>query len=280
MDGPELTRGGYSIFHETMADMTWPEVERAAREGAVLLWGLGVIEQHGPHLPLGVDVYLPQATLKRTRRMLAGRGVPALVIPPFYWGINNVTGSFPGSFTVRPETMAALMLDVFQSVRKDGFETVFCLSGQGDALHNLTMAEAIRKGRVQSGVRAYFVLGAALLERLGLRPDDPALLTIPFDPPRGKHVDVHAGNGETSMVWGCYPDLVKADVIPTLKSTDLGVEDLEEWRKGWSNARRKTPLGYLGDPAAADPERGRAIIEMQAALVTEAIVKKLESGSP
>ena len=63
MDHPELTRGGYSIFHETMADMTWLEVERAARNGAVVLWGLGVIEEHGPHLPLGTDV-----CICRTRR--------------------------------------------------------------------------------------------------------------------------------------------------------------------------------------------------------------------
>ena len=48
MDDSELTRGGYSIFDETMADMTWPEVEAAARAGAVALWGLGVIEErHG-----------------------------------------------------------------------------------------------------------------------------------------------------------------------------------------------------------------------------------------
>ena len=91
----------------------------------------------------------------------------ALIAPPFYWGINNVTGSFPGSFTVRPDTMRALMLDVFSSLRKDGFETIFCISGQGDALHNQTMAEAIRRGRAEIGVRAYFVVGSAWAERLG-----------------------------------------------------------------------------------------------------------------
>jgi creatinine amidohydrolase len=47
---------GYSIFHETMADMTFPELVQAAADRAVVLWGLGVIEQHGPHLPLGTDV--------------------------------------------------------------------------------------------------------------------------------------------------------------------------------------------------------------------------------
>jgi creatinine amidohydrolase len=263
-----------------MADMTWLEVERAARNGAVVLWGLGVIEEHGPHLPLGTDVYLPYATLKLTRRRLAERGVEALIAPPFYWGINNVTGSFPGSFTVRPDTMRALMLDVFSSLRKDGFETVFCVSGQGDALHNQTMAEAIRRGRAEIGVRAYFVLGSGWAERLRFEADDAQFLIYPLSPPPTPHADVHAGVGETSMAWGFFPDVVRTDVVRTLRSTELGPDDLAEWRRGWSNARRKTPLGYLGDPAAGDPERGRMLLEAQADLVAEAIVAKLASGSP
>ena len=280
MDHPELTRGGYSIFHETMADMTWLEVERAARNGAVVLWGLGVIEEHGPHLPLGTDVYLPYAALKLARRRLADRGVEALIAPPFYWGINNVTGSFPGSFTVRPDTMRALMLDVFSSLRKDGLETIFCISGQGDALHNQTMAEAIRRGRAEIGVRAYFVVGSAWAERLGFAGSDAQFLIYPSSPPPAPFADVHAGAGETSMGWGFFPDVVRADVVRTLRSTDLGPDDLAEWRRGWSNARRKTPLGYLGDPSAADPERGRMLLEGQADLVAEAILTKLASGSP
>ena len=59
--------GGYSIFHGTMADMTFPEVMQAAADRAVVLWGLGVIEQHGPHLPLGTDVYMPSALLRRVQ---------------------------------------------------------------------------------------------------------------------------------------------------------------------------------------------------------------------
>ena len=280
MDHPELTRGGYSIFHETMVDMTWLEIERAARNGAVVLWGLGVVEEHGPHLPLGTDVYLPYATLKLARRRLAERGVEALIAPPFYWGINNVTASFPGSFTVRPDTMRALMLDVFSSLRKDGFETIFCVSGQGDALHNQTMAEAIRRGRAEIGVRAYFVLGSGWAERLHFEPDDAQFLIYPLNPPPTPYADVHAGAGESSMAWGFFPEVVRTDVVRTLRSTDLGPDELAEWRRGWSNARRKTPLGYLGDPSAADPERGRMLLETQADLVAEAILAKLTSGSP
>jgi creatinine amidohydrolase len=280
MDDHELTRGGYSIFDETLADLTYPEVEALARDGAVILWGLGVIEEHGPHLPLGTDVYLPYATLKLARRLLDARGIKAAVLPPFYWGINNVTGSFAGSITVRAATMTSLMLDVFDSLRKDGFESIFCVSGQGDALHNQTMAESIRRGRVETGIRAYFVVSSVWAERLGFDPGAPEMLVYPLTPPPQRYPDVHAGSGETSMVWAYYPRLVRQDVLSKLEPTRFTAEDLAEWRKGWANARRKTPLGYLGDPASADPNRGRVIIETQARLVADAIAAKVQSGSP
>lgn len=280
MDDPELTRGGYSIFDETLADLTYPEAEALAREGAVVLWGLGVIEEHGPHLPLGTDVYLPYATLKLARRLLQARAITAAILPPFYWGINNVTGSFAGSITVRPDTMTCLMLDVFQSLRKDGFERVFCVSGQGDALHNHTLSDAIQRGRVESGIRAYFVISSAWAERLALDARAPHLLVYPLSPPSPPHADVHAGNGETSMVWAYYPRLVRQELLPTLEPTRFTAEDVAEWRKGWANARRKTPHGYLGDPASADPGRGRMIIETQARLVADTIAAKIESGIP
>lgn len=49
---------GYSIFSDTMADMTFLQIEQAAQEKQVVLFPIAVIEEHGPHLPLGTDVYL------------------------------------------------------------------------------------------------------------------------------------------------------------------------------------------------------------------------------
>lgn len=278
MTDSNLTDGGYSIFHETMADMTYPELERAAREGAIALWGLGVIEEHGPHLPLGTDVYVPYAKLKRVRRLLDTRGVKAVIVPPFYWGVNHVTGGFTGSIQIRPETMVDLMLDVFRSLAKDGFRAVFCLSGHGDALHNKTIADGIKRGRGETGIDAYVVLGAALAQRLGLDAGDPQFITVAIEAPRGKHMDVHAGDWETSLIWGVYPDLVRREIIPTLKSTDFGPADLAEWRRGGEIALRKTPLGYLGDPASADPARGRTSLDREAMAITDAISRKLSTG--
>jgi creatinine amidohydrolase len=278
MATPEEGRRGYSIFHETMADMTWPEVESAAGAGAIALWALGVIEEHGPHLPLATDVYLPNATLLRVRQLLEARGQPAVVVPAFYWGVNTVTAAFPGSITVRPETMVELMVDVFQSLRRDGFEAAFCLSGHGDSEHNVTVAAGVKKGRQRTGIRAFALFPQWMAQRLPLDTSERHLALFEEELPQGQFFDIHAGFVETSLVWALYPDVVRLDLLPRLKSTDLGLDDLLEWREGWSNARRKTPAGYFGDPASADPEAGRRLLESQAQRVADCILSRLASG--
>jgi len=48
----------YSIFNETMADMTWPEIEKSAKNGAIILLPTGVIEEHSPHMCMGQENHL------------------------------------------------------------------------------------------------------------------------------------------------------------------------------------------------------------------------------
>jgi creatinine amidohydrolase len=287
------------IFAGTIAEMTWFEVERAAKEGAVLLWAFGVIEQHGPHLPTGTDVYLPQARLRDIKRVLAERGVQALIMPPYYWGVNVVSGAFPASYGVRPELMKELMADVFGNLMTDGFRHVFCFSGHGDALHNRTILEGIRLGVERSGIDISFVVDAALVARLGLALDDPqvtlhasgnnglfgALTSSPSAPDerdsdaQPRYIDVHAGQWETSMMMCCCPALVREEVRTTLRSTDYGPEDLAEWRRGYEHARRKTPLGYFGDPNAASVEEGRRSLQSAAERAADAIQERLKGSA-
>lgn len=282
MSGISGHAGGYSIFHETMADMTYPEIEAAARGGAVGLWGLGVIEQHGPHLPLATDVYIPSAVLRLARADLARRGIASVIVPAFYWGVNHVTGRFPGSFQVRPEIMIELMTDVFRSMAKDGFGRVFCLSGHGDALHNRTILAGVRQGSAAAGIDGRVLASAALAQRLGIDRADPNLALIPAPPASGPapvHLDIHAGDYETSMVLDICPGTVRSEIARALPATRLGMSDLAEWRKGEDAARRVTPEGYFGDPAKADPGRGAILLRQEAAAVAEAVAAALRGAA-
>jgi creatinine amidohydrolase/Fe(II)-dependent formamide hydrolase-like protein len=64
--------------------MTYPEIEKAAREKAVVIFPAGVIEEHGPHLPL--EWTRTKATLGEASNGAEKRGIQALIAPPFYWG--------------------------------------------------------------------------------------------------------------------------------------------------------------------------------------------------
>jgi creatinine amidohydrolase len=265
-----------SIFQDTIANMTFPDLAKAAADRAVVLWGLGVIEQHGPHLPLGTDVYMPSELLRRVRKILASKGVASVIMPPFYWGVNQVSGLFPGSFMVRPEVMIELMVDLIKSLKKDSFSTLFCVSGHGDALHNRTIFDGVCRGADESGLSAYFVGAPSFFKRIGIDPASPRVLpTVTEVERKSKYFDVHAGEFETSSMWAVYPDLVKDELLPTLKSTDFGIEDLTEWRKGGEHALRKTPQGYLGDPAASSRELGERMMAEHAEIVAEAIAAKV-----
>ena len=66
---------GEPILKDTIAEMTSGEVVEAIGRGAVALWAFGVVEQHGPHLPTGTDIYIPSARLRAVKRLLARDGV-------------------------------------------------------------------------------------------------------------------------------------------------------------------------------------------------------------
>ncbi len=277
--GPELTSRGYSIFDGTMADMTYVQIEKAAKEKAIIIFPIGVIEEHGPHMPLAVDTYGAYLQAKLVKGELEKKGIQALITPPFYWGINNATGSFAGSFTVREETMVNVLWDTLASLKRWGFDRVFFTNHHGDADHNQAILKAIQKARVDTGIRAYYVLEEAMAKRLGLTGKEPHILVFQGAPaPPSKYIEVHAGGGETSFMWYYFPDVVNLEIWKTLKSTDLTLQDLMVWRRGWDEARKVTPLGYFGDPTTASPEKGKNATEGYGKAVSE-LIEKFLGGS-
>lgn len=192
--------------------------------------------------------------------------------------MNHVTGLFPGTFHLRPE-MVEVMVDTFRSSKKDGVRHAFCLSGHGDALHNRTVDAGVVRGRAETGLDAFVILSEGLLRRLGLDPAQPHLVVTPTERASGKFLDVHAGDWETSVVMAEYPHLVREEIARTLPSTDFLPADLAEWRQGGEHTMRKTPRGYLGDPAAADAGRGAQDLEAESAWIADAIQRTLERAT-
>lgn len=218
---------GYSIFHETVVDMTWPELKKAAEEKAMVILPVAVIEQHGPHLCLGTDAYLGYRLNLELKRTLEANGVKAVIAPPLYWGIMqlNESGAFPGSFTVSPPTMKALLLDVLTDLHRWGFRYVFCFNHHGDRLHIKTLNEAIAEAKEKMDLVFYNDQ-----ERQDSQngPDFQHYVTGKLFEP-----NYHSGSPETALMLDFYPEFVNVNIVKNLKPEST-------WQ----------PLGYVGDPAS------------------------------
>jgi creatinine amidohydrolase len=168
------------------------------------------------------------------------------------------------------------MTDVFASLKKDGFECVFCISGHGDAVHNRAILDGVRQGSAAAAIDGRMIVSRAMVTRLGFDSTNPHLaIAAETGAPPGGPIDVHAGRWETSLMWAAFPEVVRSAVLPDLAPTDFAPADLAEWRKGGEHARDKSPLGYVGDPAASSREHGLSLLQHKAALVADAVATAL-----
>jgi len=277
--GAQRSKGSYSIFEETMVDLSWPEVEQAAKDNAIILFPTGVIEEHGPHMSLGVDTYEAYMKCKLLKRELERRGIHALIAPPFYWGINVATAAWAGSFASRASTVQAVVFDALASLRKWGFLNVFFINFHGNRDHSLAICSGIEEARGATGIKAYYLLGLSDARPWGLVGKEYVL--IEENPPASAtppsiYLDPHAGKSETSMMAYYFPGQVDLELARKLMPTKVKAEDFAKWRSGPEVAKEMTPLGYVGDPASFDPNAGRREMEEgvgRSAKVIESFIK-------
>jgi creatinine amidohydrolase len=252
------------LLSHTMAEMTATAVEAAARRGAAVLLPVGVMEAHGPHLPIGTDAYIALQLCRLTQKYAAGRK-ETLIAPPYFWGINAVLSEFTGSFRIRPETAAALLTDIIDSLAGDGFREVLVVSHHGDRAHNDMILDVLQKAhlRGQTGARwLYAPTRWKMIERLGQTGKEPVWVQWDHEAALDAFkvtglLGVHADEYETTAMVRYYPETVDFEALRDLEPTRLTLEDLQVWRGGGEAARRLTPDGYFGAPNPVDPDLWR-----------------------
>ncbi|MFD3449987.1 creatininase family protein [Microbacteriaceae bacterium 4G12] len=251
----------YSIFQETMADMTWTEVEESIRNGAIVLLPSGVIEQQGPHICTGADIYISHLICKYMKRELEENGIHILIAPPFYWGINHVTGAFPGSFTARKDIVKALLFDILDCLQKWGVQQVFLIDVHGDYQHGSALFESIKEARAELHIDVKLVISHWIANQLLISKTDPHYLIfeVPIQLPeeKPKYFDIHAGEESTARMLKHFSSLVDINIAKTLEPTNFAEKEFKEWQKGGEKVRQLTPSGYFGNPAnfaSVDPE--------------------------
>jgi len=257
----------YSIFKDTMVDMPYPEIEESIRQNACVLLPVSVVEEHGPHLCTGTDIYLTQSLTQKVKQKLDAKDHKAVIAPPFYWGVNSITNGFVGSFSVKPETMTIILLEILENLKNWGFRKIFLLNFHGDFIHIKTIADIVAKAN-EENIEAYFLIDSNSISRMDLNRDASYLASVKLDSNKANLetdvIDIHAGATETSWMALSYEELVNIEKAKSLAPTNLTFIDLKQWVKGGEVAKNITPLGYCGNPSNIDLEKIKTMADILA----------------
>ncbi len=112
---------GQAILWE---EMTWKEVEEFVKKMDMVILPTAATEQHGPHLPLAVDTIDCYEVAKRISARLS---IP--VLPPICYGCSQSHGDFPGTISLRPETVTRTICEIAEWLYKSGIRKLLILNG-------------------------------------------------------------------------------------------------------------------------------------------------------
>ena len=247
----------YSIFEDTLADMTFTEVEECAKNNAVVLFPIAVIEEHGPHMCLGTDVYLAYQCCVKIKKGLEKYEIKSAIVPPFYWGINHCTGAFTGSFSSDKETMKNSLVEIMRNLDKWGFHKIFPISVHLDYVHIQAIINAVDEAYNNYGIGSYMAFPDDVLKYYGLNGDESYIIALKSevnDFVDRDYLEVHAGGVETSWMMLHYPDLVRQEIAKKLTATDITDKDMYIWYNGGEEVRKRIPNGYIGNPSKINYE--------------------------
>jgi creatinine amidohydrolase len=267
-----------SPFKETLADLKWTDVQRLVQQNALVLLPLGVIEEHGPQLCLGTDIYTAHLHCLAVKEKLEQAGRTATIAPPFYWGICQSTGSFIGSFRIQKETARALLLDILTSLAEFGFRRIYGVNAHGDIEHQVAILEACKEAGEKLSIQASLLFPQHLIPLYGLKGDEPYICSLPpsdLQVSQSSYPDVHAGDIETATMQQYYPHLTDADIAKSLPPVTLGDDKIWSWLLG-GQTRDLSPDGYLGSPADYESVAVIGNIEDIARRASEAILTHLQ----
>lgn len=233
-------------------DHTSPELGRLADAGAVVIVPVGAIEQHGPHLPVSVDIVNAFEVARRAAESVME--FPVVVAPPVWWGVSPHHMGFPGTLSLRTDTFIELVSDICRSIAAHRFRRILILNGHGgNASVVNTIAQRLSEGSpaVWAAAATYFSMIAADLREIG--ESDFGGMS-------------HACEMETSLLLALRPDLVQMDLAEDDMRGPWTSFFTWDMRVGGTvyypyDMRRDTAQGVIGAPSLATREKGERILQ-------------------
>lgn len=221
------------------------------RSQGVCLLPFGILEKHGPHLPLGTDLLDV-----RYAALHAAEQEYAIVFPEYYFGQIAEAKHEPGTMAYSRGLQLALLQETTDEMARNGCVKILIVNGHGGNDSLLPYFAQTQLDKPHDYV--VYVFGERTPEHGG--------------PPKKTKIDMHAGESETSKMMISHPELVH----PERASSESGADQARQKISGdiytgiWWYTR--FPFHYSGEGAAATKELG----EYQMKWWIDSVVKAIQ----
>jgi creatinine amidohydrolase len=230
------------VVSQTKLSLKWEEltapdfVQAIHQSQEVCLLPIGIIEKHGPHLPLGTDLIDVRFAV-----MNAVAQEYAVVFPEYYFGQIFEAQQQPGTVAYSLSTQLTLLQETVKEIARNGCKKVLIVNGHGG---NNSLLPLFAQAQLATP-RDYVVYVFGL-------PNE----AVPGRPPLKTKYDMHAGEVETSAMLIARPDLVQMERADSESGADRNRVKLPEsvYTGIWWYAR--FPNHYAGVGSAANKPLG------------------------
>ncbi len=234
-------------------EMTWREIADAGAATArwIAVLPLAAVEQHGPHLPLGVDTFIAEAYLARVREILPA-DLPVTFLPVQRVGVSVEHLAYPGTLTLSAATAIAAWTELGESLARAGLRKLVLVTSHGG---NVAAMELVaRELRARLGMLAVTVGW----HRFGY-PNDT------FSGDEKRH-GIHGGDIETSLMLAAMPETVRMEQAPNAVPATVTMAREFKWLGAYRPAgfawmtQDLHTIGALGDATLATAQKGDAAL--------------------
>ncbi len=251
-------------------DLSTLDFSNANTENFLAILPIAAVEQHGPHLPVGVDSKIVDGIVKIISKELPEKS-NAIFLPTFKIGKSNEHLKFPGTLSFSAQTLYSSLLDIGECVSSAGTRKLVFLNSHGG---NISLLDVVaRELRIRHEMLVFSTNWFGFGMPSGLYSDDELKYGI------------HAGDLETSVMLALEPKTVQMDksenFIPKTVELDnefkhIGLSSSVKF--GWQ-AQDLNTFGACGNAKAATKEKGEITLKHACMKIIEAI-SEMEKISP
>jgi len=245
-----------------MEELTSPRfINAVEKAGGVCIIPLGIIEKHGPHLPLGTDLFEV-----RELACAAAKKEYALVFPPYYFGQIFEARHQPGTMAYKHELVWEMLEETCNELSRNGVKKIILANGHGGNTSFLQYFCQVQLEKQNDFIVVLF------------RPGTDPVLDKEIRSMQKAKLDGHAGEEETSMMYFIRPDLVDLDAIKTQSGLDQ--DRLKALPYGYTGIwwYASYPNHFASDVADPNKKLGELLIEKDARQLAE-LVKYLKANN-